>query len=241
MPLLDHFAPPLSRTHPWRGFHAAWAGAIVRHLNGGILPAGFYAIPNVDLDAPVEIDVATLREAGALPPGGALWDAPAPAVDVALDFPAIDLVEVQVMHGEGDPRLVASIELASESNKDRPASRRAFSVKCASYLHEGSSVVVVDPVTVRSAGLHAELHRLLELPGEPWRSATGLSAVSYQAQGEEDRRLRVWTNELAVGGTLPVVPLWLGGFAVPLDLEATHSATCRDLRIPPGGLRLATG
>src|SRR5262245_34372741 len=27
MPLLDHFAPPLSRTHPWRGFHSAWASA----------------------------------------------------------------------------------------------------------------------------------------------------------------------------------------------------------------------
>jgi arylsulfatase A len=35
MPLLDHFAPPLSRTHPWRGFNSAWASAIARHLNNG--------------------------------------------------------------------------------------------------------------------------------------------------------------------------------------------------------------
>ena len=27
MPLLDHFTPPLSRTHPWRSFHGAWAEA----------------------------------------------------------------------------------------------------------------------------------------------------------------------------------------------------------------------
>jgi hypothetical protein len=31
------------------------------------------------------------------------------------------------------------------------------------------------------------------------------------------------------------VPLWLGGFAVPLDLEATHAAACRDLRIRVAG------
>src|SRR5947209_7598491 len=30
MPLLDHFNPPLSRTHPWRGFHGAWAAAMAR-------------------------------------------------------------------------------------------------------------------------------------------------------------------------------------------------------------------
>ncbi len=236
MPLLDHFAPPLSRTHPWRGFHAAWAGAIVRHLNAGILPAGFYALPMTDLDGPVEIDVATLREAGALPADGGAWAAPAPAVDIALDFPPLDLVEVQVMHGEGDPRLVAAIELASEANKDRPASRRTFAVKCASYLQEGASVVVIDPVTVRRSSLHAAIHALLALPGEPWQPASGLSAVSYQALGEDDaRRLRIWTAELAVGQPLPTVPLWLGGFGVPLDLEATHTAACRDVRIRLAG------
>ncbi len=51
MPLHNHFIPPLSRTHPWRGFHSAWASAIARHLNGGVLPAGSYAIPNVELES----------------------------------------------------------------------------------------------------------------------------------------------------------------------------------------------
>lgn len=236
MPLLDHFAPPLSRTHPWRGFHAAWPSAIVRHLNASVLPAGLYAIPMTELDGPVEIDIAAPRESGAVSPDVAAWPVPAPALDVALDFPALDLVEVQVLYGEGDPRLVAAIELASEANKDRPASRHAFAVKCASYLHEGASVVVIDPVTVRRSSLHAAIHRLLSLPGEPWRPASGLYAVSYQALGEEAaRRLRVWTAELAIGQPLPAVPLWLGGFAVPLDLETTHAATCRDLRIRLAG------
>ncbi|MGA7501111.1 MAG: hypothetical protein WBX00_30635, partial [Isosphaeraceae bacterium] len=62
MPLLDHFHPPLSRTHPWRGFHGAWAAAMARLLNGGVLPPGYYAVPFLDRDGPVEIDVAALRE-----------------------------------------------------------------------------------------------------------------------------------------------------------------------------------
>lgn len=63
MPLLDHFHPPLSRTHPWRAFHGVWAAAIARLLNGGLLPEGFYAVPFLDRDGPIEIDVATVQEA----------------------------------------------------------------------------------------------------------------------------------------------------------------------------------
>jgi len=42
MPLLDHFHPPLSVTHPWKGFHSAWANAITNGLNEA-LPEGYYA------------------------------------------------------------------------------------------------------------------------------------------------------------------------------------------------------
>src|SRR5262249_22194820 len=105
MPLQDHFNPPLSRTHPWRGFHSAWAAAIARLLNRGVLPAGYYAIPNVELDGPVEIDVAALREkleakgadaSQALTP----WTLPEPSLVATLDFPPLDLIEVQVLYEE---------------------------------------------------------------------------------------------------------------------------------------------
>src|SRR5579871_1683571 len=55
MPLLDHFNPPLNRTHPWRSFHVAWALAITRLLNQGILPEGYYAIPLPERDGPIEL------------------------------------------------------------------------------------------------------------------------------------------------------------------------------------------
>ena len=69
MPLMDHFNPPLNRTHPWRSFHGAWAAAMARLLNVGVLPPGYYAVPNVDRDGPIEIDVAALREPAAPQPG----------------------------------------------------------------------------------------------------------------------------------------------------------------------------
>jgi hypothetical protein len=116
MPLLNHFLAPLSVSHPWRGFHSAWATAIARQLNDGVLPPRFYAIPNIDLGGPVEIDVATLKEdlasgESADEDGTVVW-AP-PAATVAVEFPVLDLIEVQVFYDEGSPRLTAAVECAA--------------------------------------------------------------------------------------------------------------------------------
>jgi hypothetical protein len=239
MPLQDPFALPLSRTHPWRGFHSAWAAAIARHLNQDVLPAGYYAIPNVELDGPVEIDIATLREqhesaglsaADSFTP----WTPTEPAMTVALDFPAIELVEVQVFYDENSPQLKAAIELVSPSNKDRPESRRTFVIKCLSYLHAGSSVLVVDVVTTRRANFHAEVLRLLERNGPAgWQSPTALYAVAYHAAMiEQVQQLQAWPEALTLGERLPRMPLWLGtDICVALDLETTYEMTCTDLRI----------
>src|SRR5271167_3278306 len=166
MPLLDHFNPPLNRTHPLRSFHGAWAAAIARLLNQGVLPTGYYAVPLVDRDGPIEIDVATLRDQEAL--GFAhdgvesqTWVAPAPALAVAVDLATVDGVEVHVFADDGDPRLAAAVELLSPRNKDRHAARRAFAVKCVGYPQQGRSVVVVDTVTTRRADLNDTILSLL--------------------------------------------------------------------------------
>src|SRR5262249_34263331 len=166
MPLLAHFNPPLSRTHPWRSFHGAWAAAMARLLNHGVLPPGYYAVPLVDRDGPIKIDVAALREQEApAPAGGAVapktWTPPAPGLAVAVELPAVDEVEVQVFADDGDPRLAAAVELLSPRNKDRPQSRQAFAVKCVGHLQQGSSVVVGDTVTTRRADLNAAILSLL--------------------------------------------------------------------------------
>ena len=240
MPLLDHFNPPLNRTHPWRSFHGAWAAAIARLLNQGVLPPGYYAVPLADHDGPTEIDVAALREHQASAPEGApqAWAPPAPGLAVAVELPAVDAVEVQVFADDGDPRLAAAVELVSPRNKDRPQARQAFAVKCVGYLQQGSSVVVVDTVTTRRADLNAAILDLLGVEGDAAVLPLGLSAVSYQAVGrdEEAQELRLWPAPLALGEPLPTLPLWIAAdFSVPLDLERSYQATCTDLRIHQAG------
>ena len=219
MPLLDHFNPPLSRTHPWRSFHGAWAAAIARLLNQGDLPTNYYALPLVDRGDPIEIEVTALSE----------QDAPLPMSDEA---------EVQVFADDGDPRLTAAIELLSPRNKDRPQARQAFAVKCVGYLQQGSSIVVVDTVTTRRADLNAAILSLLGVDASAAAMPAGLSAVSYRAvcREEETQQLALWPASLALGQPLPTLPLWIASdFSVPLDLEASYRATCTDLRIRQAG------
>jgi hypothetical protein len=240
MPLLDHFHPPLSRTHPWRGFHGAWAAAIARLLNAGVLPPGYYAIPFLDREGPVEVDVAALEGPGGGDGGVAVaarpWAPPAPGLTVPVEWPEADDVRVEVRTDDGDPRLAAAVELVSPRNKDRPRAREAFAGKCADYLRRGCGLVVVDAVTSRRADLRGELFAALGIElAEP--GPGGLSAVSYRpVGGEADGRLDVWPAALEVGQPLPTLPLWLGGeVAVPLDLEAGHRAACADLQIRLAG------
>ncbi len=235
MPLLDHFRPPLSRTHPWRGFHGAWAAAIARLLNAGVLPSGYYAVPFLDRDGPIEIDVAALRETVGPSLDGAApqpWNPPEPGLALAVEWPKVDEVRVEVLTDDGDPRLAAAIELVSPRNKDRISAREAFAAKCADYLRRGCGMVVIDVVTTRRADLRGDLWEALGVESEPAGPGT-LSVVSYRSVDRDgEGQLLAWPVSLEIGHSLPTVPLWLGGEdAVPLDLEMSHRAACEDLRI----------
>jgi hypothetical protein len=219
---------------------------MARLLNQGVLPRGYYAVPLVDRDGPIEIDVATLRdqEASGSASGGnepRTWAAPAPALAIAVDLATVDGVEVQVFADDGDPRLAAAVELLSPRDKDRLAARQAFAVNCVGYLQQGSSVVVVDSVTTRRAALSSTILSLLGVDiGVAELPLASLSAVSYRAAGRDEasQKLEVWPAPLALGQPLPTLPLWIASdFSVPLDLEASYQMTCADLRIPQATVR----
>ncbi len=249
MPLLDHYHPPLSRTHPWRAFHGAWAAAIARLLNAGVVPAGYYAVPFLDRDGPIEIDVATLHsseptEADTGPNGTQPWSPGEPQLSVAVHWPAADDVRVEVRTDDGDPQLAAAIELVSPRNKDRPKSREAFAAKCAEHLRHGCGVVVVDVVTTRHADMSAEILARARSGRayEPRGAGRSDRRVVPPSGRDDEGQLQVWPFALEVGLTLPTVPLWLNGeIPVRLDLEASYSAACVDLRIRQGTLRIASG
>jgi hypothetical protein len=242
MPLLDHFHPPLSSERRWESFHSSWATKLADALTERWLPPNYIAEEHAHLGPSVEIDVATLeREAPATGEnaGGAVatvgpkvWTPP--AADGALPAVFPDTFEVRVLCTDTGPKLVAAIELISPGDKDRPAERRAFATKCASYLSQGISVIIVDIVTNRRANLHNEILRLLEadellqLPPE-----SSLYAVAYRPlrRGKRDE-IDVWRSPLALGQALPTLPLGLrGDLAVPVDFEATYAEACLRKRL----------
>jgi hypothetical protein len=241
MPLLDHFHPPLSTQRHWESFHTTWAGAIADALNEQWLPEGYFAEEQLQPSARVEVDVATFEEEGRDRTSGGIavagrktWTPAAPTWTMTGLVP--EGLEVLVFSGEGGPTLVGAIELVSSANKDRPATRRAFAAKCASYLHQGIGLLIVDVVTSRSANLHNELVQLLDQPAEFQQPpAAGLYAVAYRSvrRGESDW-IEIWPAELAAGKALPELPLWLGpDLVVPVNLESTYGDACQRRRLVP--------
>ena len=239
MPLLDHFHPPLSTQRHWESLHTTWAASIADALNER-LPEGYFAEEQLHPAARIEIDVETFEQS-AQPGGlGGVAKAPArayapPAAARSIPNVLIEGVELLVFQSEGGPTLVGAVELISPGNKDRAEARQAFAAKCASYLHQGIGLIIVDVVTSRSGNLHGELLRLHSQSAEDRASAADLYAVSYRPVRRADKdEIELWPQSLAVGRPLPELPLWLGpDLVVPVNLEATYVDACRRRRITP--------
>lgn len=248
MPLRDFFHKPLANECDWSTLHGTWAHTILQRLNRAVLHAPYAARSFVHLGTQIEVDVSAVRREGtpsmfngdhggvatAAPPR--VYTPPAPSLADAVAFTEPDLFEVKIYRGSGMWKVVAAIGLVSEANKDRDEHRRTFAVKCASYLQQGVSVVVVDTVTNRTADVHNDLCDLLGVSESlRWRSPTGLQAVAYRVVSSgtgETIRLDVWPHSLAVGEPLPTLPLWLAAdLAVPLELELTYADACESLNI----------
>jgi Protein of unknown function (DUF4058) len=145
-----------------------------------------------------------------------------------------DSFEVRVFSTTRGLTLVAAIELISPANKDRPEERRAFATKCASYLHQGVSLIIIDVVTNRRANLHNDVVRTLAV-GDEFLLADeqNLYAVAYRPVLRQERaQIDLWTEPCAVGEPLPTMPLRLtGDLFVPVDFETAYRETCRRRRL----------
>ena len=243
MALQDHFRPPLSLHRHWHAFHNAWATYIASYLNQR-LPEGYFAEANVQFG--IEIDVATFEEpepasSGDSTAGEAIdyrragssegWRVPVPTQTVPISI-ITDIVEVLVFDRQAGPTLAGAMELVSPANKDRPAHRDAFVSKCAAYLQQRIGLIIVDVVTDRRANLHEDLLARLQAP-DMVPLAAELYAVAYRPVKRAGQpSLDIWQESLAVGRSLPTLPLWLpGNVYVPVDLDATYERTCREQRI----------
>jgi hypothetical protein len=241
MPLFDHFHPPLHPYHHWESFHSNWATRIADGI-AAVLPPEFQVEEHTHAGPGFEIDVATYEGAAPLQSGAgtavlAPRAAPAyapPVPDAVLPAAFPDTFEVRVFSTTAGLTLVAVIELVSPGNKDRQAERRAFVAKCASYLAQGVSLIVVDVVTSRQANLHNDLMRLMEASPElDFPDGVTLYAAAYRPvrRGEREE-IDLWRRPLAVGAPLPTLPLRLTGeLFVAVDFEAAYLEACRRRRL----------
>lgn len=238
MPLRDHFHAPLADQRSYEELHGAWPGTIAFRLNA-ILPPEFYSGVRVRLGTAVEIDIAAFENdtpsdfSGDSGGGTAVAWAPArPSLLLDTDEPELPEYEVRVYDEKHARRLVAAVEIVSPRNKDRAESREAFVSKCHALLRQDVCVVIVDPVTERSANLYAELAESLGA-ARPAVADSPIYAVSCRARTVRGRwRVEEWEHVLEIGSPLPTLPLWLTeDRCVPLELERTYEETCRGLRI----------
>ena len=244
MPLRDHFRPPVSRRVSWEEIHAMWPARIVMQLKEQ-LPPGYVSGPKVHSGSQIEVYIAAYERDDA--PSGcsdrgdkggvatATWTAAEPSVAVETEMPDYDEYEVRIYDAERGRTLVATIEIVSPANKDRPEKRNAFVGKCAALLQKGIAVTIVDAVTVRQFNLYAELMAFL---GQADPKMTVESPAIYAASCRwlvlDDRAfLQTWSHVLTVGQPLPTLPLWLTPTLVaPLDLEQSYEKACEDLSVP---------
>lgn len=91
----------------------------------------------------------------------------------------------------------------------------------------------VDVVTERPADLHREL--LLKFGVTDPGPGPVLSGSAYRCiEREGVSVLDVWQEPIALGQTLPTLPLWSrGGLCLPVELEATYERTCIEQRVQP--------
>jgi hypothetical protein len=226
----------------WDALHGMWPGELVRQLRQR-LPQGYVAAPTVHPGSQVEVDVAAserddaprLQRFGDGGASTALWAPPEPTVAVETEVPDYDEYSVRIYDAERGRQPVATIELVSPGNKDRPEKRNAFVGNCAALLQKGVAVSIVDVITPRRFNLYVELLQFLGQSdptlGDP---LPHLYAVSCRWRPQDKRMLlKTWSHPLTLGQPLPTLPLWLAEkLAVPLDLEQSYEQACHDLWLP---------
>jgi hypothetical protein len=232
----------------WHSFHYSWIAEIKRFLNGGTLPQGYYAeaekpappiVPDIlalqeaadEIMADVEEDTGggTALATAVAAPSLAVHRTAAP--DLAETLPATEPRTLAIRHASGD-RLIALLELTSPANKDRRRSVDAFVDKAATALEHGVHVSILDLLPPRPLANADEPHALIprlarELNLAPLDAPPEkpLMVAALDAGDPPTRPLELFAEPLAVGDTLPPLPIFLKpGRHVLLDLPATYAA-----------------
>jgi hypothetical protein len=221
----------------WKSFHNFWVAKIAEQLNE-VLPAGFQARPT-ELAVGIEPDVLTFQirsdtETPAPPnPTPELME----PTRTAVLSPPMESPFVGIYSDYDATHLVAAIDIISPTNKRSKPDRQEFVNKAILLLREGVHLMVIDVLSDPPRPIRRDILHRLEMEEETKEDR--LWIASYCSLLKEDPQphvtVREWARDVAVGDTLPSLPLFLiaDELWVMLDLEATYRETIRAGRYKP--------
>jgi hypothetical protein len=233
MPIHDWTRVPDGTFHD---FHVTWIPLLKEVLNEQVLPPGYYAM--AEQVAGVIPDVLTLQaihdepqSVTDLDQGGGtalVLSPPQTTISATLEEAAIYAAKANhlvIRHQSGD-RVVAMLEVVSAGNKASQTPFDQFVKKSTAALLEGIHLLIFDlhPPTRRDPdGIHGAIWDALGA-GQPYRAPPDkpLTLASYSAL-DLDHPIRAFVEPIAVGDTLPPMPLFLApGSHVLLPLEESY-------------------
>lgn len=226
----------------FHAFHTTWISEINAALNGGLLPKGYYALPEQHAGDTI-VDVLTLHASPRLesphplPPatgGTAVAEAP-PRTRRRQTLEPLGLARRRTLaiRHVSEHRLVAILEIVSPANKDRAQHVADFSDKIDSALEAGVHVLMIDlfpPGPHDPNGMHAAIQQRLQRLDEPCDydlpANEPLTLASYAAGAQ----VEVYLEHLAVGAALAEMPLFLRPDRyVNAPLEETYASAWRGM------------
>lgn len=226
----------------FHAFHTAWITHLSETLNDGLLPAGYYALPEQH-GGRLIADVLTLQipaPKGSQPDadgGVAIADVP-PRTRYKFSLsPAARGARrtLTIRHVSGH-RIVALVEIVSPANKDRAAHVAEFATKIETALLQGIHVLLADlfpPGPNDPQGMHGAVWKRFDDEAMVRSLVEPLTLASYLAGATPE----AYVEYLAVGAPLPDMPLFLNPDRyINAPLELTYQAAfhglprfCRDV------------
>jgi hypothetical protein len=224
----------------FHAFYLLWISRLNAALNGGLLPSGYYALPEQHAGASIP-DILTLhKESADRGPndssensgGTTVMEAP-PQTSVRLTLaPSYTALRrtISIRHVSND-RLVAMLEIVSPSNKDRPRSTEQLALKATQALENGIHLLVIDlfpPTPSAPRGIYEAIQRQLSSSGfesaaeqtmqlDPSTKPVTIVALAAGTQ------IEVYLETAAIGAALPSMPLFLDANRyINVPLEQTY-------------------
>ena len=217
----------------FHAFHLNWIAELNKTLNGGLLPEGYYALPEQHAGSTIP-DILTLHASSPsdkhapLPPlsgGTSVAEAP-PKVERRQTVGSVARTRRRTLaiRHVSEHRLVAILEIVSPANKDRARSVAEFAGKIVTALSYGVHVFLVDllpPGNHDPSGMHGAIWQRLETTEEPYDLPDDdpLTLASYVASEPVD----IYLEHPCVGTPLLDMPLFLQADRyVNVPLEKTY-------------------